>query len=169
MEKIDKNPPNFDLEIKTKFEIMEVLESKEKILNSENLNETYENLSAIPINNNNSFNPFSFRRNSEVRTRRKSSINPKDVEYIKRSRFNSKADELRINKENNPNLVDEVIQYLNMDLEFYQCFQLNEEECDIVKEYTEKFLKNDLKEEDINNKEYKCNLLEKNYDETKEE
>ena len=169
LDKIDKTPPNFDLEIKTKFEIMEVLESKEKILNSENLNETYENLSAIPINNNNSFNPFSFRRNSEVRTRRKSSINPKDVEYIKRSRFNSKADELKINKQDNPNLVDEVIQYLNMDLEFYQCFQLNEEECDIVKEYTEKFLKNDLKEEDINNKEYKCDILEKNFEEMMEE
>ena len=167
LEKIDKNPPNFNLEIKTKFEIMEVLESKEKISNSENLNETYENLSAIPINNNINLN--SFRRNSEVRTRRKSSINPKDVEYIKRSRFNSKADELRINKENNPNLVDEVIQYLNMDLEFYQCFQLNEEECDIVKEYTEKFLKNDLKEEDINNKEYKCEILEKKFEEMMEE
>ena len=167
LEKIDKNPPNFNIEIKTKFEIMEVLESKEKILNSENLNETYENLSAIPINNNINLN--SFRRNSEVGTRRKSSINPKDVEYIKRSRFNSKADELRINKENNPNLVDEVIQYLNMDLEFYQCFQLNEEECDIVKEYTEKFLKNDLKEEDINNKEYKCEILEKKFEEMMEE
>ena len=169
LDKIEKTPPNFDIEIKTKFEIMEVQESKDKILNAENLNETYENLSATPINNNNSFNPFSFRRNSEVRSRRKSSINPKDVEYIKRSRFNSKADELRTQKEDNPNLVDEVIQYLNMDLEFYQCFQLNEEECDIVKEYTEKFLKNDIKEEDINNKEYKCNLLEKNFDEMMEE
>ena len=168
LDKIEKTPPNFDIEIKTKFEILEVQESKDKILNSENLNETYENLSATPINNN-TFNPLSFRRNSEVRSRRKSSINPKDVEYIKRSRFNSKADELRTQKEDNPNLVDEVIQYLNMDLEFYQCFQLNEEECDIVKEYTEKFLKNDLKEEDINNKEYKCNLLEKNFEEMMEE
>ena len=51
--------------------------------------------------------------------------NPKDIEYIKRSRFNSKADELKIHKDNNPNLVDEVVQYLNMDIEFYQCFQLN--------------------------------------------
>ena len=167
-DKIEKTPPNFNIELKTKFEIMEVLESKDKILNSENLNETYENLSAIPINNN-SLNPFPFRKNSEVRTRRKSSINPKDVEYIKRSRFNSKADELKTQKEDNPNLVDEVIQYLNMDLEFYQCFQLNEEECDIVKEYTEKFLINDLKEEDINNNEYKCDLLEKNFEEMMEE
>jgi hypothetical protein len=148
LDKITKTPPqNFNLELKTKFEIMEIFESKDKILNSENLNETYENLGAIPISNNN-INPFASRkRSSEIGKRRKSSINPKDVEYIKRSRFNSKADELKIQKEDNPNLVDEVIQYLNMDLEFYQCFQLNEEECDIVKEYTEKLLKNDIKDE----------------------
>ena len=168
LEEIDKTPPKFNIDLKTKFEIMEILESKEKILNSENLNETYENLSAIPINNNNS-NLFSFRKNSEARPRRKSSINPKDIEYIKRSRFNSKADELKTQKEDNPNLVDEVIQYLNMDLEFYQCFQLNDEECDIVKEYTEKFLKNEIKEEEINNKEYKCEILENNFAEMMEE
>ena len=168
LDKIDKNQQDFNIELKTKFEIIEILESKDKILNSENLNETYENLSAIPINNN--LNPFALRkRSSEIRTRRKSSINPKDVEYIRRSRFNSKADELKTKKEDNPNLVDEVIQYLNMDLEFYQCFQLNEEECDIVKEYTEKLLINDIKEEVINNTEYNCTLLEKNFEEMMEE
>jgi hypothetical protein len=170
LDKITKTPPqNFNLELKTKFEIMEIFESKDKILNSENLNETYENLGAIPISNNN-INPFASRkRSSEICKRRKSSINPKDVEYIKRSRFNSKADELKTQKEDNPNLVDEVIQYLNMDLEFYQCFQLNEEECDIVKEYTEKLLKNDIKEEDINNVKYKNQNLEKIFEEMMEE
>ena len=170
LDKITKTPPqNFNLELKTKFEIMEIFESKDKILNSENLNETYENLGAIPISNNN-INPFASRkRSSEIGKRRKSSINPKDVEYIKRSRFNSKADELKTQKEDNPNLVDEVIQYLNMDLEFYQCFQLNEEECDIVKEYTEKLLKNDIKEEDINNVKYKNQNLEKIFEEMMEE
>ena len=170
LDKITKTPPqNFNLELKTKFEIMEIFESKDKILNSENLNETYENLGAIPISNNN-INPFASRkRSSEIGKRRKSSINPKDVEYIKRSRFNSKADELKTQKEDNPNLVDEVIQYLNMDLEFYQCFQLNEEECDIVKEYTAKLLKNDIKEEDINNVKYKNQNLEKIFEEMMEE
>ena len=143
---------------------MEVLESKDKLINIENLNETYENLGAKPINYN-----ISNRKSSEIRSRRKSSINPKDVEYIKRSRFNSKADELKIQKEDNPLLVDEVIQYLNMDLEFYECFQLNEEECDIVKEYTDKLLKSDLNDKEINNDEYKCDLLEKNFEEMMEE
>ena len=164
LDKIEKTPPNFKIEIETKFEIMEVLESKDKLINIENLNETYENLGAKPINYN-----ISNRKSSEIRSRRKSSINPKDVEYIKRSRFNSKADELKIQKEDNPLLVDEVIQYLNMDLEFYECFQLNEEECDIVKEYTDKLLKSDLNDKEINNDEYKCDLLEKNFEEMMEE
>ena len=53
-----------------------------------------------------------------------------------------------------------------MDIEFYQCFQLNEEECSIVKEYSEKFLQNDFNDNDINNKN---NLLEKNFEEMMEE
>ena len=155
---------NLNISLKTKFEILETLDLKEKIINNDCLNGSYSNLSATPINNN-LFNPLNvLRKNSEVRSRRKSSINPKDVEYIKRSRFNSKADELKINKNDNPNLVDELLQYLNMDLEFYQCFQLNEEECDIVKEYCEKFLQN----ENINN-ENKNISLEKNFEEMMEE
>ena len=161
----DENNNHFSLE--TKFEILETLELKEKIMNNDCLNGLYSNLSATPLNNNNLNNPLNaLRKNSEVRTRRKSSINPKDIEYIKRSRFNSKADELKIQKEDNPNLVDEVIQYLNMDIEFYQCFQLNEEECSIVKEYSEKFLQNDFNDNDINNKN---NILEKNFEEMMEE
>ena len=167
LEKLDLNDENNNhFSLKTKFEILETLELKEKIMNNDCLNGLYSNLSATPLTNN-LINPLNaLRKNSEVRTRRKSSINPKDIEYIKRSRFNSKADELKIQKEDNPNLVDEVIQYLNMDIEFYQCFQLNEEECSIVKEYSEKFLQNDFNDNDINNKN---NLLEKNFEEMMEE
>ena len=158
---------NKNISLKTKFDILETLELKENIINNDCLNGSYSNLQATPINNNTLVNPLNaFRKNSEARSRRKSSINPKDVEYIKRSRFNSKADELIINKVDNPNLVDEVVQYLNMDIEFYQCFQLNEEECDIVKQYCEKFLENDLNDNNINNKN---NLLEKNFDEMMDE
>ena len=168
LEKININEEsNNHFSLKTKFEILETLELKEKIINNDCLNGLYSNLSATPINNNNLINPLNvLRKNSEAKTRRKSSINPKDIEYIKRSRFNSKADELLIQKEENPNLVDEVIQYLNMDIEFYQCFQLNEEECSIVKEYSEKFLQNDF---DNNNIDNKNNLLEKNFEEMMEE
>ena len=169
LEKINTNlkEDNKNISLKTKFEILETLELKENIINNDCLNGSYSNLQATPINNNSLVNPLNaFRKNSEARSRRKSSINPKDVEYIKRSRFNSKADELIINKVDNPNLVDEVVQYLNMDIEFYQCFQLNEEECDIVKQYCEKFLENDLNDNNINNKN---NLLEKNFDEMMDE
>jgi hypothetical protein len=166
LEKINVNINEEKISAKTKFEILEALELKEKIINNDYLNGSYSNLSATPINNY-LINPLTaFRKNSEVRTRRKSSINPKDVEYIKRSRFNSKADELKANKEDNPNLVDELVQYLNMDIEFYQCFQLNEEECDIVKEYCEKFLQNDLDDNNINNKN---KLLEKYFEEMMDE
>ena len=168
LEQININEDNnsIDISLKTKFEILEVLELKEKIMNNDCLNGSYSNLSASPMNYNSLINPLNaFRKNSEARTRRKSSINPKDVEYIKRSRFNSKADELKIHKDN-PNLVDEVVQYLNMDIEFYQCFQLNEEECYIVKEYCDKFLQYDIDDNNINNKN---NLLEKNFEEMMEE
>ncbi len=163
----NNNDNKIDISLKTKFEILEALELKEKIINNDCLNGSYSNLSAAPMNSNNLMNPLNaLRKNSEVRSRRKSSINPKDVEYIKRSRFNSKADELKINKNDNPNLVDEVVQYLNMDIEFYQCFQLNEEECNIVKEYCDNFLQNDIFDNNIENKN---NILEKNFDEMMEE
>ena len=156
-----------NISLKTRFEILEALETKEKIINNDCLNGSYSNLSATPININSIISTVSsFRKNSEVRSRRKSSINPKDVEYIKRSRFNSKADELKIQKEDNKNLVDEVLQYLNMDMEFYQCFQLNEEECDIVKEYSVKFLQNDL---DSISLDKKNNVLEKDFEDMMEE
>lgn len=59
---------------------------------------------------------------------RKSSINPSNVEYIKRSRFNSRADELIQSKEENQTLMEELIGSLGSDIEFYQCFKLTDEE-----------------------------------------
>jgi hypothetical protein len=67
------------------------------------------------------------RKTSEFNSR-KSSINPSNVEYIKRSRFNSRADELTHSKEENNNLMEELIGNLGSDIEFYQCFKLTEEE-----------------------------------------
>jgi len=89
------------------------------------------------------FNP-SVRKNSYLveTNRRKSSINPTNVDYIRRSRFNSKADELLINKEVtvNPNLMDEIIKELGADIEFYQCFNLTEEEFDVIKEFNNRYI-----------------------------
>jgi hypothetical protein len=74
------------------------------------------------------------RKNSEIPQRgsRKSSINPSNVEYIRRSRFNSRADELKISKEENPGLIDELVTSLGADIEFYQCFRLTEDEFVII-------------------------------------
>lgn len=71
------------------------------------------------------------RKNSEIvvgKRSRKSSINPTNVEYIRRSRFNSRADEIKVANEENPGLVDELVSSLGADIEFYQCFRLTEEE-----------------------------------------
>jgi hypothetical protein len=153
---------NKEISMQTKIEILETLEQKEKVINTD-----YTNLRATPLSQNLINNTIiSLRKNSEVKQSRKSSINPKDVEYIKRSRFNSKADELRTLKDDNPNLVEEVLKYLNMDIEFYQCFQLNEEECNIVKDYCDKFLLNELADM-IGDK--KNSNIEKNFEEMMEE
>lgn len=61
-------------------------------------------------------------------SRRKSSINPSNVELVKRNRFNSKADELEVTNEENPELIEELVKDLDSDLEFYQCFILTVDE-----------------------------------------
>jgi hypothetical protein len=73
------------------------------------------------------------RKNSEIpgANSRKSSINPTNVEYIRRSRFNSRADDLKVTP-SNPSLIDELVSNLGADIEFYQCFRLTEEEFVIV-------------------------------------
>jgi hypothetical protein len=70
------------------------------------------------------------RKNSEIPNlgSRKSSINPSNVEYIRRSRFNSRADELKTIQDASPNLINELVSNLGADIEFYQCFRLTEEE-----------------------------------------
>lgn len=74
--------------------------------------------------------------------RRKSSINPSNIDTIKRTRFNSKADELLVNKEItvNPNLMDEITKELGADIEFYQCFNLTDFEFDIIKEHNNHYI-----------------------------
>lgn len=81
------------------------------------------------LRNKDSFIPkINSRKNSELPLR-KSSINPSNVEYIRRSRFNSIADELKTGKKENTTLVlDELVTSLGADIEFYQCFRLTEEE-----------------------------------------
>ena len=128
---------------KIKFLILDILELREKNwkiteedrikINNENFekNEKAEKVDkddklSFEYNNNNSQiakNPKTSELNS-----RKSSINPSNVDYIRRSRFNSKAEELIQSKEENQSLMEELIEYLGSDIEFYQCFKLTSEE-----------------------------------------
>ena len=160
------NNKNSSLNNKEKFFIMDILELKDKILkNSEELLKNEDSLS-----NNNDYINLGVRKYgkfSNLRTRRKSSINPKNVEQIKsRTRFNSRVDELKTQKEEKPGLMDELVNYLETDIDFYKCFRLTDEEFDLIKEYNKKFLglfkenNNDDKSKDENLKKYFDEMME---------
>ena len=161
------NNKNSSLNNKEKFFIMDILELKDKILkNSEELLKNEDALS-----NNNDYINLGVRKYgkfSNLRTRRKSSINPKNVEQIKsRTRFNSRVDELKTQKEEKPGLMDELVNYLETDIDFYKCFRLTDEEFDLIKEYNKKFL--GLFKENNNDDISKDKNIKKYFDEIMEE
>ena len=161
------NNKNSSLNNKEKFFIMDILELKDKILkNSEELLKNEDALS-----NNNDYINLGVRKYgkfSNLRTRRKSSINPKNVEQIKsRTRFNSRVDELKTQKEEKPGLMDELVNYLETDIDFYKCFRLTDEEFDLIKEYNKKFL--GLFKENNNDDTSKDKNIKKYFDEMMEE
>ncbi|MCQ2819001.1 MAG: MIF4G domain-containing protein [archaeon] len=139
------------IEPKIKCLILEMLELSDTVKNQlsstkyEEISTPYSQLGAYPIIS-------SVRKSSGTRSR-KSSINPKDVEYVRRSRFNSIADELKVTKVDSQHLMDELVNCLGSDLEFYQCFRLTEEEFDIIKEGVKIFLSKFDKPYDQLNKE----------------
>jgi len=81
------------------------------------------------------------RRGSEMNNSRRSSINSTNVEYIRRSRFNSIADEMK-GKQEDPNLMNELVTALGSDIEFYQCFKLSEDEFELIKKINISFINN---------------------------
>lgn len=83
----------------------------------------------------------SLRRGSEINNSRRSSINPTNVEYIRRSRFNSIADEMK-GKQEDPNLMNELVTALGSDIEFYQCFKLSEDEFELIKKINLLYINN---------------------------
>lgn len=74
----------------------------------------------------------SVRRTSTDGGSRKGSLNPTQVDYLRRSRFNSRADELKCSKLDNQDLMNELVTNLGADIQFYQCFKLTEEEFSLV-------------------------------------
>lgn len=110
---------NKTLSTKTKFIILDIIDLKNSgwgITEQDQLKKKEEIVPEIRS-----------RKNSEFRSR-KSSINPTNVEYIRRSRFNSIADELKAVRDANPNLMQELVTCLGADIDFYHCFRLTEEE-----------------------------------------
>jgi hypothetical protein len=53
------------------------------------------------------------------------------------------ADELKANKDD-PNLMKELVTALGSDIEFYQCFKLNEEEFELIKKISHMFINNSV-------------------------
>lgn len=121
LEGIYKNTADTSISSKTRFQVLDIIELKSYgwgIKAEDQLKKKDEFYTEIRS-----------RKNSEIPHRsRRSSINPTNVEYIRRSRFNSRADELKINNDDNPGLMDELVSCLGSDIEFYQCFRLTEEE-----------------------------------------
>jgi hypothetical protein len=123
---IENGKEKYNVSSKIKFLILDVLDIKKTswgIQQEDQLRKKSDFVSEIRS-----------RKNSEIPNggSRKSSINPTNVEYIRRSRFNSRADELKIAKEASPNLINDLVSTLGADIEFYQCFRLNEEEFVLI-------------------------------------
>lgn len=130
---------------KTRYEILDCLDLKKANWGiRQNNNKDDEFIKKLNANTN-------IRKDSERNgNSRKSSINPSNVDYIKRSRFNSRADELKTTQEENPDLMDELVNSLGADIQFYQCFRLTEEEFEPIKKANMKFI-NEFQKHGIRN------------------
>jgi hypothetical protein len=93
----------------------------------------------------------SIRRTSIDRGSRKGSLNPTQVDYLRRSRFNSRADELKCSKLNNQDLMNELVTNLGADIQFYQCFKLTEEEFSLVSKAVRTYIKEWIQKGDFRN------------------
>lgn len=135
------NHKNESIGTKTRYEILDCLDLKKDYWGIKQNNQNID-LKQKPANP---------RKDSERNgNSRKSSINPSNVDYIKRSRFNSRADELKTTKEENPDLMDELVSSLGADIQFYQCFRLTEEEFEPIKKANIKFI-NEFQKHGIRN------------------
>jgi len=131
---------------KVKYLILDIIDLKKSLYEVKEYEHLKDNVYDFkPSIRNNSMLPES--------KRRKSSINPSNVEYIHRTRFNSKAEELLVNKDTfvNSSVMDEIVKELGADIEFYQCFNLSNEEFDIIKTHSNQYISagHDQDKEDI--------------------
>jgi len=152
-EDIYKNKKDKRLSEKTRFLMLDLLELRDKnwkiteedrIKINKEKSEKNENSDKIDKDDklsydiNNQSNHHTKNRKTSEYGSRKGSIN---VEYIKRSRFNSKADELKESSEENHSLMEELVSGLGSDIEFYQCFKLTEDEFDKIKTLNNSIIK----------------------------
>jgi hypothetical protein len=139
------------IDTKTKFKILDIMDLKSAgfgIKEEDQLMKKDKFITEIRSRKGSEFFPAGINTRS-----RKSSINPTNVEYIRRSRLNSIADELKIVRENEtPGLMDELVSNLGSDIEFYQCFRLTEEEFALIQK-ANNGLNNEIEEPEISDEE----------------
>lgn len=128
-----------DIDTKTKFFILDCLDLK-KIswgIRGDHFTQKSSQLNDLLSNN----NTTSIRRTSIDGGSRKGSLNPTQVDYLRRSRFNSRADELKCSKADNQDLMNELVTNLGADIQFYQCFKLTEDEFAIINKAVNIYIK----------------------------
>jgi len=159
LEEIYKNKKDKRISEKVRFMILDVLELRDKnwkiteedrlMHNKEKSGKNGDTFDKTDKDDKLSYNIGSSSAKKDRKTSeygsRKGSIN---VEYIKRSRFNSRADELYQTTDDNTNLMEELVSGLGSDIEFYQCFKLTDEEFAKIKTLNNSILK--LKVYDVN-------------------
>ena len=71
-----------------------------------------------------------------------------NIDYVRRSRFNSRAEELKLNN-NSQEIMNELIENLGADIQFYQCFKLESEESELIINYNKKILETFANKKDL--------------------
>lgn len=117
---------NKEISTKTKFFILDCLDISYKLLDS--LSFQSQSQLNSDLYKKEDFLTCQFQLPPQIR---KSSINS-NFDLIRRSRFSSRADDLRQNKGNIMDLMNELVRNLGSDITFYQSFRLSDDEQKVI-------------------------------------
>lgn len=122
---------NKEISTKTKFFILDCLDMSYKLIDNLSFH------SQTQVNPSISNSDYLYKKEDFLKCQfqlpqiRKSSINS-NFDLIRRSRFSSRADDLRQNKGNIMDLMNELVRNLGSDITFYQSFRLSDDEQKVI-------------------------------------